>query len=181
MTAPMLNPVMEMDYDPDFDLNPDFDALCAELGLNPGLDIVLYEGPDGDLLDACDRSDVVEVEAPLSWFPPTDLSSFASMLAGRIGTTFTSYTRDNAEAVRWMIENGRHSQPETVADWVAQHRPAPAQIDSEAFVEATLVSVAVEQTGPVPLFQEPEMPTLLGLLDEEDDDDRPDEDPGLAA
>lgn len=151
----------------DWDANPVFDAIVAEMGLNPGLDVLLTEDAAGNLIDVLDRSDMVTMEAPLTWFPPSDLNSFARSLAEQMGVSLTSYSRDNAGYLNWILSQERERA--NPLERMMQELSHPA------VVEATVLSMVVHDTGEQrvlpnasPLFQEP--PSLLGLQDESVED-----------
>lgn len=153
----------------DWDANPLFDAIVAEMGLNPGLDVLLTEDAAGNLIDVLDRSDVIPVDAPLTWFPPSDLDSFARSLADRMGVSLTTYSRDNADLLNWMLrqERERANPLERMIQALSPSVPA--------IIEATVLSTVVHDTGEqrvvpnvAPVFQEP--PSLLGLSDDPAED-----------
>lgn len=169
-----LTPDTDLRYDvSEFDLCPLFDALCRDLELDPFTDQLMIDN-GVDLVDAFDRSDIVPDDAPLSWFPPTDLMSLARSLAASMDTTYTTYTRENAEALRWMVENGGPmGQPASVSEWMARNRPQelperpdplwlpdgpeleswPSAVTTEP--DLTALRVPTGETALVPMFKEP--------------------------
>lgn len=136
---------------------PVFAAMVNKF-FDPFLDVVPYENEVGELLDAMNRS------VPDPWWPK-DLHSVASMIAGRLGTTYTDYSREHADALAWRLANGGFGgDPTTVKEWMARY--------GHILNEPTSTTLALESSPEIPAAITASLaltaPTLLGLGEEEE-------------